>query len=336
MTELAPPRTPDPAQAPPLRWGVMGTGWIVERFVGSVRRHTSQRIVAVASRDGARARAAAAGLDVPNAHEGYAALAADAGVDVVYVGTGHREHVACARTALEAGKHVLVEKPMAMDAAGAEELVALARDRGLFLAEAMWTFFLPRFDVVRQVLDSGVLGEIRTVLADNGEHFEPDHRILRADLDGGPMLDLGSYPIAFATWVLGEPQRVTASAVGHPAGVVGQVAAVLTTASGAQAVLHTSVFGDTPVTAAVCGTEGMLLLDGPFYQPGDVEVRFADGRPPQRWTEPRTAHDALFHEAVETARCIDAGATESPLRPWADTIATLRVMDAVREKAVPE
>lgn len=173
MTTLPAPRTPDPMAAPALNWGVLGTGWIAERFVDSVQRHTRQRFTAVASRDAARAQEFAARHEIRRGYGSYEELVAAADVDVVYVATEHTAHLACARLVLEAYKHVLVEKPLGLNAAQGAEIAELAASRGLFCAEALWTFFLPRFDVVRQVLDSGMLGQVRSVLADLGEYFDP-------------------------------------------------------------------------------------------------------------------------------------------------------------------
>jgi predicted dehydrogenase len=331
-TALPTPRTPDPRQAPSLRWGVMGTGWIADRFIRSVRRHTTQQFVAVASRDHDRARDLADRFGIPRAYGSYPELAADPGVDVVYVATGHADHLPCARIAIAHGRHVLVEKPLGLDAGQATELAELATARGVFCAEALWSFFLPRYDVVRQVLEDGLLGDVHTVLADCGEHFDAGHRIMRADLAGGPLLDLGTYPLSFATWVLGEPATLLAASQAHPAGVHGQVGAVLSDGLGRQAVVHTTLFGDTPTTASISGARGSLALSGPFYQPGDVLFTPSGGGPALTATEPRTAHDALFFEAAEVARCIVDGRTQTPLRPLADSIATLRTMDAVRAR----
>ncbi|MFG2799873.1 Gfo/Idh/MocA family protein [Streptomyces pseudovenezuelae] len=330
LTALPVPRTPDPMKAPVLRWGVMGTGWIAERFVASVRRHTRQDFTAVASRDATRAREFADHHGIPRAYGSYEELAAAVDVDVVYIATEHTAHLDCARIALTAGKHTLVEKPLALDAAQAAEVARLAGERGLFCAEALWTFFLPRFDVVRQILDGGLLGDVRTVLADHGEHFAGGHRILRPDLAGGPLLDLGTYPLAFAVSVLGEPVEVRAFAQSHPAGVNGQTAALLRSAAGGQGVVHTTLFSDTPTTATVAGTRATLSLPGPFYQPGEVLLTPAGGGTPLSYAEPRTGHDALHFEAAEVARCVAAGRLQTPLRPLEDSVSTLRVMDEIR------
>lgn len=331
-TALPAARIPDPMDAPALRWGVMGTGWIAERFVRSVRRHTRQRFTAVASRDAARAEDFAGRHGIPGSYGSYEDLAAAPDVDVVYIATEHTAHLACARIALEGGKHILVEKPIGLDAAQAAEIAELATGQGLFCAEALWTFFLPKFDVIRQILDSGALGEIHTVLADLGEHFTPGHRILRPELAGGPLLDLGTYPVSLATWVLGPPAEALASGQPHPAGVNGQTSAILRGPHGSQAVLHTTLFSDTPTTATIAGTRATLSLPGPFYQPGDLVLTSADGDRQLTFTEPRTAHDALHFEAAEAARRIAEGRLESPIRPLAESILTLEVMDEIRRQ----
>jgi predicted dehydrogenase len=325
-------RTPPSAAAPALRWGVLGTGWIAERFVRSLQHHTRQQLLAVGSRDADRSTSFAGRHGLPRAYDSYEELVADPDIDVVYIATPHPAHHPCATLALEAGKHTLVEKPLALNAAQAAEIAQLAAGRGRFCAEALWTFFLPKFDVVRQLLDDGALGEVRTVQAEHGEYFTADHRILRPDLAGGPLLDLGTYPLSLATWVLGAPHRILAAGQPHVAGVNGQAAVILSDPHDNQAVLHTTLFSNTPTTATIAGTHGTLTLPGPFYQPGDLLLTSADGNQQLTFTEPRTAHDALHFEAAEVARCISAGRLETPIRPLAESMTTLQVMDEIRRQ----
>ncbi|MDT7580194.1 MAG: hypothetical protein QOK35_1458, partial [Pseudonocardiales bacterium] len=197
---LPEPRSPDPMAAPPLRWGVLGTGWIAERFAAALHLATRQRVVAVGSRSVASAKEFADRTGIVRAHGSYADLVADPEVDVVYVATPHNHHRAHALLALDAGKHTLVEKPLALSAAEATEIADRAAAAGVYCAEALWTFYLPRYDVIRRVLADGVLGDVRSMLADHGEWFPATHRILRHDLAGGPLLDLGTYPLAVAQW----------------------------------------------------------------------------------------------------------------------------------------
>ena len=325
-------RVPDSPDAPPLRWGIIGPGWIAERFTASVQRHTRQQIVAVGSRNADRSAQFAARHGIERSHSSYEELVADPGVHVVYVATPHNGHYPCARLALEAGKHTLVEKPIGLNAAQAAEIAALATSQGVFCMEALWTFFLPKFDVIRQLLADGVLGQVRTVNADHGEYFAADHRIMRPELAGGPLLDLGTYPVSFATWVLGPPVNVLAAGQPHPAGVNGQASAILSDNAGNQAVLHTTILSNTPTTGVIAGSAGTLTIPGPFYQPGGFAVTPFTGASPLRYSEPPTAHDALHFEAAEVARCIAEGRTESPLRTLADSVVTLRVIDDIRRQ----
>jgi predicted dehydrogenase len=332
-------RTPDPMDAPPLRWGVLGTGWIAERFTSALLVHTRQRVYAVGSRTQEGADRFARSVGAQAAYGSYEALVADPNVDVVYVATPHNHHHPHARLALEAGKATVVEKPMGLDAGQVQDLADLARSRGLFLMEAMWTLFLPKFDVIRQLLEGGALGTVHSVIADMGEHFGPDHRIMRADLAGGPLNDLGTYPLTLATWVLGAPTQVLATGTVappalSPSGVGGQAAVVTRTAEGGVAALHTTLLSETPTAATIAGSEATIVVDGPFYQPGGFTLTPHGGRP-LRYDEPRIGHEGLHWEAAEAARCVSRGDLGSPLRPLADTLTTMRVMDAVRTALTP-
>jgi predicted dehydrogenase len=328
---LPAPRTPDPMDAPPLRWGVLGTGWIAERFAGALRASTRQEVYAVGSRSLVTADRFAARVGAPSAYGSYEQLVADPAVDVVYVATPHNHHHPHARLSLEAGKPTVVEKPMALNAAQCRDLDDLARSQGTFLMEAMWTLFLPKYDVIRQLLEGGALGEVHAVLADMGEHFEPEHRIWRADLAGGPLLDLGTYPVMLATWTLGAPAHVTAEGIFSTDGLNTQAGAILRSPSEQLAILHTTQLGNTPTTATVQGSVATLEIDGPFYQPGPFVVRGVDADV-LHWEEERVAHAALHYQAAEVARRITAGESGSPLRPVTETITTMAAMDEIRRR----
>ena len=332
LSHLPSPRTPDSLDAPPLRWGVLGTGWIADKFVTALHDSTRQVVKAVGSRSEEGARRAADRLGAATAHGSYEALVADPEVDVVYVATPHHLHLPHALLAISAGKHVLVEKPVGLDAGEARLIGEAAARAGVFCMEAMWSLFLPRFDVVRRLLADRVIGEPRVVLADMGEWFDDDHRIMRPELAGGPMLDLGTYPVTLATWLLGTPEQVVAVGTPAPSGINGQVAMAFATSTGATASLTITMLSDTPSVASITGTLGRIDLGGPFYRPGPVALRLRDGAD-LLWDEPRVDHAGLHFEAAEVARRVSAGETGSPLRPWADTVATLAVMDRVRAQA---
>lgn len=330
-TALPTARVPDSLDAPALRWGILGTGWIADRFVASLRGHTRQVVTAVGSRSRGSAERAATGWGVDRAHGSYEALVADPDVDVVYVATPHNHHLPHALLAIAAGKHVLVEKPVGLDADEARAIGAAAAAAGVFCMEAMWTLFLPKLDVVRQVLADGWIGEPRAVVADMGGWFDTDHRIMRADLAGGPLLDLGTYPVTLATWALGTPSAVAAVATPALNGINGQLSIALGTTAGATAALQCSILADTTEAACIAGPDGRVDLGRFFYRPGPLSVHLRSGES-LHWDEPAVDHDALHFEAAEAARRIAAGELASPLRPLADSITTLRAMDEIRRQ----
>ena len=225
-----------------IRWGIIGTGGIASTFAADLAHTGSGSAVAVGSRRAESAEAFGERFGIPNRHDTYEALVADPEVDAVYVGTPHPMHHEDALLALRAGKHVLVEKPFTMNAAEAEELVGEARQRGLFLMEAMWARFLPHMREVRRLLADGVLGEIVTVTADHSQWFVQDasHRLFAPELGGGALLDLGIYPVSFASMVLGAPDRVAAIADPAFTGVDAQTSILLGYESGAHASCSTA------------------------------------------------------------------------------------------------
>lgn len=326
-------RIPDSQDAPPLRWGILGAGWIAERFTASVRAHTRQRIVAVAARDTERTAAFAERHGIVHVHSTVDGLVADDDVDIIYVATPHTAHAAGAHAAIAAGKHVLIEKPLALSAADARHVAEHAERAGVFCAEALWTLFLPRFDVVRRLVADGAIGELRTVIAEYGEYLPDEHRAMDPALAGGSLLDLGTYPIALASWLLGEPASVTAAGFDNRFGVNEQTGAIVSSESGAVAVLHTTLAASTTSNATIVGSSGVIELPGPFYQPGDVLLRTVQGELVGRFHEEAVAHDALHFEAAAVAREIAAGATQSAIRPLAASVRFLELMDAVRASA---
>ncbi len=320
-----------PTALPALRWGILGSGWIAEQFIASVRAHTRQEIIAVGSRSREKAEAFATTWDIPTAHGSYEALVSDPSLDVIYVATPHNLHHEHVLLALSAGKNVLVEKPMALNRAQAAEMVALARAKGVFFAEALWTYFLPKFDVFQQVLDQGILGEIRSVYTDYGEHFTRDHRIFDARLAGGPLLDLGTYPVSLLTKLFGVPEAVVGLGQADDSGVNGQLSVVMRDASGNLGTLSTTLYGFTPTNAVIVGTKATVRFGSEFNLPGPFEVISADGTTVLRYEEPVGRHfEGLCYEAAEVARRVAAGETETPCRPLQATLDTMTTLDAIR------
>ncbi|MEP6563460.1 MAG: Gfo/Idh/MocA family oxidoreductase [Nakamurella sp.] len=317
--------------APPLRWGVLAPGRIAASFVQAISANTRQRVVAVGSRSVDRGQAFAAAHGVERSYSSYEQLVADPDVDVVYVASPHSEHRALALLAISAGKPVLVEKPFARNAAEAQQVALAAAAAGVAAMEAMWTRFLPQSDVIAQLLADGVLGEVTTVLADHGQFFsyEPAGRLFNPALAGGALLDLGIYPLSFASFVFGEPDEVVAKGSLTATGVDAQVSTLLIKGS-AQACINTTLLAKTPTTASISGTAGRLESSGPFYGPGTLTLSDNHDRRLVRDLDAITGHHAMCFEAAHLATLIAQGATESPLLPLAETVSVLRTVDTIR------
>jgi predicted dehydrogenase len=315
----------------PLRWGILGTGGIAHTFAADLELTDSGVVGAVGSRSGETADRFADEFGIGARHSSYESLVADPEVDVIYVATPHPSHRENAILALRTGKPVLVEKPFAMNAAEAAEIVAVAREEKLFAMEAMWTRFLPHIAVIREWLAEGVLGEIVTVTADHGQWFAEDaeSRLFAPELGGGALLDLGIYPVSFASMVLGTPDRI--AAVIDPAftGVDAQTSMAFGYASGAQAVLTCTLRAKSPTRASIVGTDARIEIEGDFYAPATVTLLPRDGEP----TRIESAHEGrgLRHQADAVARLLAAGEVESPLMPLDESIAIMETMDAVQE-----
>ncbi len=326
------PRTPDPAEAPPLRWGILAPGGIAATFVDALRKHTRQEVVAVGSRSGKRAAAFAARFDIARSYDDYEQLVADPGVDAIYVASPHSHHAEQSLLAISAGKHVLVEKAFTPSTEQAQQVVDAAATAGVTLMEAMWTRFLPHIDIVRQLLEDGALGEVETVIADHGQWFpnDPTHRLHDPALAGGAMWDLGVYPVSFAAFVLGLPGRVTAVGSRTPLGVDRQASVVLDgfqPQQHANAVINTTLAAVTPTTASVSGSEGFVDVPGAFYSP--QRVRFVPRhQEPVLSDEPVIqGHEGLAFEAAHFAQLVADDRRESPLLPWAETVGIVSVME---------
>jgi len=317
----------------PLRWGVIGTGGIAASFVRDLKRFKDHRVEAVGSRSQETAEAFGEKLGVARRYASYQELVADPGIDAVYVSTPHPMHCANALLALEAGKNVLVEKPFAMDAEEASRMIAKAREKGLFLMEAMWTRFLPHIVELRKVIASGALGKIVSVMADHGQFFafDPKHRIFAPELGGGALLDLGIYPLSFASMVLGNPERITAVSDPAPTGVDAQTSILLQYGSGAHAVLTTTSSAAGPIRAAVVGTDARVEIERFFFTPSSFTLTAKDGKVLRRYKNSYKGH-GLREEAAEVARCLRQGLKESPILSLDESLSIMRSMDEVRRQ----
>ncbi|MDR2722438.1 MAG: Gfo/Idh/MocA family oxidoreductase [Cellulomonadaceae bacterium] len=334
-----PGSVPDLASAPPVGWGILGAGKIAASFTRGIVERTPMRVAAVGSRSVAKAhsfvdanvRAVGGSVDQHPAvaHGSYASLVADGGVDVVYVATPHSFHLDHALLAIEAGKHVLVEKPLTRSAAESRILLDAARQAGVFCMEAVWTRFLPHIVAARSAIARGLIGQVKTIIADFDVAFayDPAHRIFAPDLAGGALLDLGIYPIQLAHDLLGVPNDQVIRGTLAPTGVDDHVSLIYTWTGGQQAILHTSSRAAGAVAATIEGTEGRIVIPTQFHAPANMTVVRDDG---QRWDFTTPVGEGKVYEAAAVARLIVAGETQSPRHPWADTLELAALLDEAR------
>ena len=313
------------------RWGILATGGIAATFTQDLKASADAEVIAVGSRSQEAADRFAERFDIPRAYGSWAALAADADVDVIYIATPHSAHHEAAKLCLEAGKAVLCEKAFTRNRSEAGELIDLARDKGVFLMEAMWMRTIPMIRRMTELIADGAIGDLRMVSASFGlpGPFPPDHRLRAPELAGGALLDLGVYPIALAQLLLGPPSTVDAVATLTPEGVDETTGILLGYDGGAVAHLSCSIAGASPTNATISGAHGWIDIPEPFFRPDGITVHRRDSV--ERFDIGYRGH-GMIHEAEEVMRCLRDGVTQSPLVPWQATLDVMTVLDEVRHR----
>lgn len=313
-----------------LNWAIMGPGSISVAFLNDIRLAGLQ-VSAVGSRSIDRANTFAARHGIPNAYGSYEELVADNQVDIVYIASTNNAHFGNAKLALNAGKHVLLEKPFTLDAAQATELVRIARSKNVFLMEAMWTRFLPNHTVLFEKLADGIIGEPLYLMADHNQNLPKGSfpRLHDPALGGGSLLDLGVYPISLAHRLFGNPARIQASASLMAGNVDESVASILDYSGGRQAVLHSSLRSTGPVKAFILGTSGRIEMDKSFYGFSPFTAFDFDDNVIFQY-EGNIEGRGMQYQALEVEGCIASGLIESPIMSLDETIQIMEVMDEIR------
>ncbi len=310
----------------PIRWGFLGTGGIAASMAADLH-HGNNMLYAVAARDADRAAAFAARFDASHSHGDYRSVVEDPDVDIVYIATTHPFHRDQALMAIDAGKHVLIEKPLTLNAAHAREVLTAARDKGVFAMEAVWMRANPLILKAQELVAQGVIGDVVAVHADFSieVQFDPAHRLFDLDNGGGALLDLGVYPMHFAWLFLGRPDTQQVLGTLSPTGSDATVALQWGYDSGPTAQLRCATTASTPGRATIAGTAGSISVEPWFLNPRRLVVTTSEGE--SRVDGDETAYGPQIEE-VE--RCLRAGLLESPRVPHADTIAILELIDQAR------
>ena len=316
-----------------IRWGILACGRIAKKFAADLQFVEGAELVAVASRSLERAEAFAKEFPAKHVLGSYEALVALEDVDVIYVASPHSHHYEHTLLCLKHGKAVLCEKAFAINSKQAEEMVALARTRKVFLMEALWTRFLPHYLKVREMIGNGELGDLKGVIANFG--FKPQEpvpqRLFDPSLGGGALLDIGIYPVFLAQSLLGVPDDITAHMNPAPTGVDEQCSIQFKYENGISANLFATLASNLETDADIFGTAGRIRLTSRFYEPS-ATIQYYPGHVESRTLVPleREPGFGYQHEARHVGECLRQGLTESPVWGLEDTLGLMKTLDRIR------
>jgi len=316
-----------------IRWGFLGTGHIAHKFASDLRFVEDAELIAVGSRSKQSADDFCKEFRVKYAHNSYEELAQNPDVDVIYIATPHSLHCENTLLCLQHHKAVLCEKPFAMNARQANAMISFAKDRKVFLMEALWTKFHPHYIKMQEIIGQGLLGEIRAVLVNFG--FKPippvPARLFDPELGGGTVMDIGIYNVFMAISILGKPDHIDAVMTPASTGVDEQCAILFRYKNGAMAQLFSTFSSNLGTEADICGAEGRIRLTSRFYEPS-ATVEFYKDRADSKEIIPVTkeAGFGYHYEARHVNDCLRKGLTESPVVTFADTVLLMETLDKIR------
>jgi predicted dehydrogenase len=315
-----------------VRWAIIGTGKIANTMAVTLESVPDAHLVAVVSRSPDRARAFAGRHGAASTFTDAAALI-PSDVDAAYVASTNDHHIADAVACLESGIPVLLEKPVAIDEAGAAVIVAVARRTGTFLMEAMWMRFQPYWTLLASLISDGAAGTVRTISADFGfpAPAVPASRLFNAEQGGGALLDIGIYPITFAALLAGEPSTIAAVETRAGTGVDDQMAMAMLHEGAVVSSLSCSLVSDTAIEATVAGSDGRIRVRAQFHHSPALEL-WRRGDLVETFDVAHAGTGYQF-EVEEVQRCIALGLSESPVHPLSDTLMVMRTIDRVRVAA---
>lgn len=314
-----------------FRIGIIGAGWIAEKMAEAIAPSADMEVYAIASRSLEKAEEFAERWNICKAYGSYEEMVSDSNVDLVYIATPHSHHFQHAMLALEHGKPVLVEKAFTANASEAEELINTARSKGIFITEAIWTRYMPLSHKVKEIMESGVIGEPRVLTATLCYMMEFKERIVRADLCGGALLDLGVYSLNFARMYFGtEIVRTVSNCHIGPTGMDMHESISLSYADGKMANLQSGALCLNDRQGIISGTEGYIRVDN-INCPEVVEV-YRNYELAGRYTKPEDMVNGYEYQVMECRRCIEEGLLESPMMPHEETISIMKQMDDLRKE----
>jgi predicted dehydrogenase len=319
-----------------IRWGILGCGRIARKFASDLRLVADAELTAIASRNKETLELFAKDFPCKHLHNNYEALVANNEVDVIYVATPHSHHYDHTMLCLNHNKAVLCEKAFAINSRQAIEMIKTAKERKVFLMEALWSKFLPHYKKLQELLQQKSLGDIRSVLVNFGFKTSANspQRLFDPLLGGGTLLDIGIYNVFITVSILGKPNAIEAAMTPAPTGVDEQIAVLFKYNNGAMAQLFSSFITNLPTQAEINGTEGSITLTTRFYEPS-ATIQLSKKIPYEREIIPfeKEAGFGYQHEARHVNECLKKGLIESPVMTHSETLLLMEILDSIRMKA---
>lgn len=311
--------------------GIMGTGNIAAVMAETLNRMKGVKLYAVASREKVKADVFAGKHGVKKAYGSYEELVKDNKVELIYIATPHSEHYENARFCLENNKPVLCEKSFTANAAQAEELFKLAREKHVFITEAIWTRYMPMLKTIREVIGSGVIGDPKTLTANLGYVIDKVERILSPALAGGALLDVGVYPINFAMMIFGNDiEKVRSSCTYTDTGVDRQNTVTLQYGNGKYAVLNSSMESLSDRKGIIYGTKGFAIVEN-INNFESITVYDASYKKAAEYKRPKQI-SGYEYEVEASIRAIRAGKIQCEEMPHEEILRVMKLMDSLRKE----
>ncbi|NNK89167.1 MAG: Gfo/Idh/MocA family oxidoreductase [Saprospiraceae bacterium] len=313
-----------------MKWGILGLGRIAAQFAQDLQLVDNAILHAVASRTEAKSKSFASAHDAEKYYDSYHDLLADQEVDIVYIATPHNAHMEWAIKAMEAGKHVLCEKPLAVNRQQVQSMIEASQANNVFMMEAFWTRFNPSVrEIILRVKD-GELGEVNFINADFSfpTNASPESRLFNLELAGGSLLDIGVYPLFLAYVLMGMPNEINASAVFHETGADEQMSAILKYDQGI-AVTMSGFKSQSDMVARIYGSDGSILID-PHWHQTDGYTMIRNNKLSRHVLPP--LGKGFTYEIMECHQCLSKGKIESELWSHKDSLNLIQITDKIRKK----
>lgn len=315
-----------------IKWGILGTGWIARKFADGLKHVPNAALYAVSSRNKDTADRFAREYGIAVAYGSYKEMAMDADIDVVYIATPHNLHCENTLLCLNNGRNVLCEKPFAVNGKEVRQMIDKAKEKKVFLMEALWSKFLPHIIKTKELIAQGAIGEVKFMKCDFGIHtpFDPNHRHYNRELIGGSLLDIGIYPVFLSTYLFGQPKSFKAMAGIGPTQVDYNCSMAFQYENELISVMYSSVVAKTDVIAEIYGTKGKIIFDEWWFTPVNAYIVDHSGKKEKIPVD--SIGNGYNYEAIEVGKCLREGKTQSDIMSWNDSIQLIDLLDAIRKE----